>query len=162
MWKCKICSTTVSPTSSAVATHYEKHHFSVFIKNGSDIQRLPKAFLREVTPGKAANTSTQGSESVKDIQSKVVDNTTNIAKINSTDPTKNRAANLEWLVENIKDIDRDHTFEYLDKVTYVCPCCKREMAKGKRLKRSREDYIDICHDCFKAARKVIMNPKGKK
>lgn len=160
MWKCKICGVTVSPVSSAVAAHYEKSHFSVFIKNGSDIRRLPKAFLREVTPGKRTALVTQ-------VTKQIVDTAQNIQEVEpspkklSDDPIKNRTNNIQWLVENIKDIDRDHTFEYQDKVVFECPCCRREMEKGKRLKRSREDYIDICADCFKAARKIIMNTKGK-
>ena len=143
MWKCKLCGTTISPVSAAVVAHYEKHHFSVFIKNGNDIRRLPKAFLREVTPGKTELPQ-------KDVE------TGSLPLKRSTDPARNRTLNLNWLVERIKDIDRDHTFERQEKTEFECPCCKRTTVNGKRLKRSREDFVDICYDCFKAARKIIV------
>lgn len=143
MWKCKLCGAMVAPTSTAVTTHYEKQHFSVFIKNGSDIRRLPKAFLREVTQGKAETQKTP------DVEKEIT------PKKYGADPTRNRQQNLNWLVEKIRDIDRDHTFECQEKKEFECPCCKRIVVNGKRLKHSREDYVDICYDCFKAARKII-------
>ena len=149
MYKCKICGATVSPTSTAVAAHYEKQHFSVFVKNGNDIRRLPKAFLREVTPGKPVAATAKAEES-------------NGPQKHSGDPQKNRAKNMEWLGSRVKGIDRDHTFEYQEKKAFECPCCKRIVLNGKCLKHSREDYENICYDCFKAARKIIVTmPKPK-
>ena len=150
MWKCKICGATVAPTAAAVAEHYEKHHFSVFAKNGNDIRRVPKAFLKEVNADQAKanqkNVSGVGEPKKK-----------------NADPARNRAENIQWLVDRIKDIDRDHTFERQEKTAFDCPCCGRTVINGKRLKHSREDYVDICYDCFKAARKIIVAlPKEKK
>ncbi|MBR1809047.1 MAG: hypothetical protein IJ776_06640 [Paludibacteraceae bacterium] len=141
MWKCKICGATVAPTPSAVAEHYEKHHFSVFAKNGADIRRVPKAFVKEVS---------------NDLQKGQQQSVASEPKKKNADPAKNRAENMQWLVDRIKDIDRDHTFERQEKKAFDCPCCGRTVVNGKRLKHSREDYVDICYDCFKAARKIIV------
>ena len=158
MWKCKICGAVVAPNGTAVSAHFEKHHFSIFLSKSSELRRIPKAFLRDVTPGAekakpAAATATPDKPEPKKAPKPQT------TEQQETNAVRYRTNNLTWLIDQIRDIDRDHTFEYREPHDFVCPCCNRTMAKGKRLKHDRENYIDICHDCFKAARRAITTGK---
>ena len=152
MWKCKLCGATVAPTASAVLAHFEKAHFSIFLSKQSELRRIPKAFLKEVVPGAQKTEEPKPKIEPK----KVIVQTPSQQETNAL---RFRNQNMDWLIEQIKDIDRDHTFEYREGGEFQCPCCKRTMTAGKRLKHDRDNYIDICHDCFKAARRAITTGK---
>lgn len=141
MWKCKICGATVAPNTNAVLAHYEKKHFSTFLSNRDTIQRLPKAFIKEVTEGgkKAAAEDTREEKLPRYY----------------TDPDRNRETNIHWLVERI----RDYTlfFEYREQKPFTCPCCNRTLTQGKRLRQDGKEQVDVCSECFKAARRIIKS-----
>ncbi len=144
MWKCKICGAAVAPNATAVLAHYEKKHFSTFLKNRDTIQRLPKAFIKEVTAGSKSDDPKKAK-------------TEEVYPRYYSDPDRNRETNIKWLVDRI----RDYTlfFEYREAVPFTCPCCNRTLSVGKRLRQDGKEQVDVCLDCFKAARRIIKGGK---
>lgn len=43
---CRICGVALQPTAKAVSEHYEKKHYSDYIRNKAAIQAMPLAFVK--------------------------------------------------------------------------------------------------------------------
>ena len=141
MWICKCdgCGISVPPTAEAVLAHYERYHFSDYANNRHLMQKIPKAFVKDVSASDivTSRTTNRGTSTPKQ------------PKVQAPDIIKRRQANLHTIVDYIEE--KEVIWTYREDHPFTCAGCKRQLKNGKRIKKSRLDFIDVCYDCYNAA-----------
>lgn len=152
MWICKCsgCGIGVQPTADAVLAHYEKYHFSEFAHNRDAMRRMPKAFVKDVSAKEGAVIRAAVTKPVVHRQPKV------------QDPViiQRRQANLPKIIDYIEE--KELIWDNKGSEYFTCVGCGRRLSHGKRIKKSRKDYIDVCPDCYKSARQYMREHNPRK